>query len=198
MSRTFTTISPLDHGRRMSLDEFDLAEGQEGYLYELSRGVITVIHVPKPRHLAQVTAARRQFAAYDLAQSGRMHTIAGGGECKILVAGLESERHPDLAIYKTPPPDDKDVWAMWIPELVLEIVSPGSEHRDYFEKRDEYLLFGVQEYWILDAQRQEMLVLRRSRGKWTEAVLRPGEVYRTRLLPGFEFDCRLVFEAANL
>jgi hypothetical protein len=41
MTRTTTTIlGPSYHGRPMSLDEFDLAERQEGYLYELSRGVI--------------------------------------------------------------------------------------------------------------------------------------------------------------
>ena len=51
MSRTMTRIGPGDHGRRMSLEEFEHAEGQEGRLYELSRGVITVVDVPKPRHL---------------------------------------------------------------------------------------------------------------------------------------------------
>ncbi len=29
-------IGPEDHGRRMSLDEFDQAVGAEGYLYELN------------------------------------------------------------------------------------------------------------------------------------------------------------------
>jgi hypothetical protein len=45
--------------------------------------------------------------------------------------------------------------------------------------------------------RQEPLVLRRSRGLWVGRVVRPGEVYRTRLLPGFELDCATVFAAAN-
>ena len=54
MSKTITKIGPADHGRRMSLEEFDHAEGQEGYLYELSRGVITVADVPRRRHLLLV------------------------------------------------------------------------------------------------------------------------------------------------
>jgi Uma2 family endonuclease len=196
MSQVVTKIGPADHGRRMSLDEFDKAEAQEGYIYELSRGVITVSDVPSPRHLAQVMAIRRQLGAYDLSNPGRIHTIAGSGECKLLIAGLESERHPDVAVYTDPPPEE-EVWSMWIPVIVIEAVSPGSEQRDYHEKREEYLRFGVWEYWIVDADKREVLVLRRSSGEWKERTIRPPEVYRPRRLPGFEFSCEGVFQEAD-
>jgi Uma2 family endonuclease len=182
----------------MSLDDFNRAEGTPGHGYELSHGVVTVVDVPNPQHLAQVNAIRRQLAAYDLAHPGQIHTVAGGGECKVLLAEDESERHPDVAVYKTPPPEDEeDVWASWVPEIVIEVVSPGSEQRDYEDKRAEYLQFGVLEYWIVDAQRREVLVLRRSRGRWVERVVRPPALYRTRLLAGFEFACEAVFSAAE-
>ena len=196
MSTTTRIIGPQDHGRRMSLAEFEPIEVQPGYLYELSRGVVTVSDVPNPIHLAQVMAIKRQLGAYDLAHPGVLHSIAGSGECKILVGKLESERHPDFAIYKNPPPQGGNIWSAWIPEIVIEIVSPGSEHRDYVEKREEYLAFGVREYWIVDAGRQEVLILHRSGDQWSERVLRPPKVYRTRLLPGFEFACEAVFQAA--
>ena len=191
-------IGPADHGRRMSLADFEHAEVQEGRLYELGRGVIIVSDVPGPRHLMQLNAIRRQLHSYDFQHPGRVHTIGSGSDCKILIADLESERHPDLAIYKTPyPSGEEDVWAVWIPEIVIEIVSPGSEQRDYQEKREEYLQFGVQEYWIVDAERQEVLILRRVGGRWREKILRPPETYRTQLLPGFEFACAPVIDAAR-
>jgi Uma2 family endonuclease len=191
-------IGPADHGRRMSLEDFEHAEVQEGRLYELGRGVIVVSDVPNPVHFSQLMAIRRQLTAYELAHSGRIYGIAGAAECKIVLTALESERHPDLAIYNTPlPSDEEDVWAIWIPEIVIEIVSPGSEQRDYQEKREEYLQFGVQEYWIVDAERQEVLILRRVGGRWREKIIRPPETYRTRLLPGFVFACAPVFEAAR-
>ncbi|MBI3268917.1 MAG: Uma2 family endonuclease [Planctomycetes bacterium] len=196
MSRTALTIGPRDHGRRMTLDEFDAVDAAGGYVYELGRGVVTVVEVPGQRHLLQVDAARRQFDGYREQHPGRIHVVAGSGECKVLVAGLESERHPDLAIYLTPPPEE-DLWATWIPEIALEVVSPGSEHRDYVEKREEYLSFGVTEYWILDFERREMLVLRRSRGQWVERRVGGSEPLRTRLLPGFEFSCGAAFRAAG-
>ena len=161
MSITTRIIGPQDHGRRMSLAEFEPAEVQPGYCYELGRGVVIVSDVPARRHLAQVMALRRQLHAYDASSPGQIHTIAAGSECKILLADLESERHPDIVVYKNPPPEEEGDWAGWIPEIVIEVVSPGSEQRDYVEKREEYLAFGVREYWIADAGRQEVLILRR-------------------------------------
>lgn len=190
------TVGPADQGRQLRLEEFTSAYCQPGYLYELARGVLVVSDVPGRRHLALVTALRRQLSAYDLANVGRIHALASGSECKMVLTALESERHPDLAIYKTPPPDDEPLWALWIPEIVIEVVSPDSEQRDYAEKREEYLLFGVLEYWIFDADRQELLVLRRAGGQWRERRVGPTEVYRTRLLPDLELACGPVFDAA--
>lgn len=190
-------IGPPDHGRPMTLEEFDRAEGQEGYLFELSRGVIAASDVPKPKHLAMVTAARRQLAAYDLANPGKIFTIAAGSDCKILLADFQSERHPDIAIYKTAPPAGDDVWSIWVPELAIEVVSPSSMLRDYSEKPEEYLAFGIKEYWILDEERRAMLVHRRVSASWREQTVRPPKLYKTRLFPGLEFSCAAVFAAAD-
>jgi Uma2 family endonuclease len=97
----------------------------------------------------------------------------------------------------TAPPEDDYPWTIWFPEIVIEVVSPGSEQRDYEEKPEEYLRVGIREYWIVDAEKRETLVLRRSRGKWSPKTLRAGDIYETKLLPGFKFDCRPVFEAAD-
>src|SRR5438034_11604766 len=106
MLKATAKIGPKDHGRRMSLADYEHAEVQEGYRYELGRGVIIVSDVPGLRHALQLNAVRRQLTAHDLAHPGCIHAIFGGAECKLLVPPWESERHPDLSIYLTPPPDD--------------------------------------------------------------------------------------------
>ena len=83
------------------------------------------------------------------------------------------------------------------PDLVGEIASPSTATHDRNRKLRAYEIAGVREYWIVDADRGEVLVLRRFRGRWSERVIRPSEVYRTRLLPGFEFACAPVFQAAE-
>jgi hypothetical protein len=198
MPRTVTRIGPADNGRCMSIDEFAPAIGEPGSNYELSRGVVVVSDIPNPAHLGLVMAVRRQLAAYDLAYPGRIHAVASGSECKVLLRDLESERHPDLAVYKDPPPSrGEDVWESWVPELVVEVVSSDSVQRDYEEKREEYLHFGVREYGIVDPRKSEVLVLRRVKDRWRERVVRPPQVYRTRLLPDFAFDCGKVFAAGS-
>ena len=152
--------------------------------------------VPGPSHFAQVEAIRRQLYRYDASHPGVIHGIAAGSDAKILVADEQSERHPDLLIYKTPPPAT-DVWSTWIPEIVIEVVSPSSAHRDYEQKPAEYLAFGVSEYWIVDAAKREMTVLRRSRGQWARSAAKPGETYQTRLLPAFTLDVAAVLDAAK-
>ncbi len=51
------------------------------------------------------------------------------------------------------------------PDLVIEILSPGSRQKDLEVKRKIYAGFGVREYWIVDpdAQTIEVLVLRKQR-----------------------------------
>ena len=180
----------------MTLEQFDRAQGVAGSLYELSGGVVTVIEVPNRRHLVQMNAVKRQIHAYDGTCPGQIDSIATGSECKIRLAESKSERHPDLAIYKTPMPSGDDPWSRWVPEIVVEVVSAGSKRRDYVEKREEYLEFGVQEYWILDFEKRRMLVLRRAGDEWKELVVRPPELYETGLLPNLHFDCQAVFGAA--
>ena len=36
------------------------------------------------------------------------------------------------------------------PDWVLEVASPGTKHKDWGEKRDDYAAMGVPEYWLFD------------------------------------------------
>jgi len=198
MTTTATIIGPADEGRRMSLDEFLHAEGQGGRLYELSRGIVTAVDPPGLQSLRTINAIRKQLHQYEQKHAAPIYGVASAGECRLLVKDLESDRHPDLSVYKTPPPDSEDageIWSRWIPEIVIEIVSPSSQHRDFQQKPEEYLRFGVQEYWIVDVEGESMTVLRRSGGRWAERTLKAPETHRTRLLAGFEFSVAAMFEA---
>jgi Uma2 family endonuclease len=200
MGKTLVRIGPADHGRRMSLAEFEHAQVQEGYLYELSRGIITVSDVPNRQHMLLVGATRDRLQDYKSLNRGRIHIIASGNECKLLIPAFESERHPDLSVFLTEPPpiENANLWRHWFPEIVIEVVSPSSRKRDYEEKPAEYLRRGAREYWIIDPRKRAIVVMRRTRNRWTESLVRPPALYQTRLLPGLEFSCGVVFEAAGL
>jgi Uma2 family endonuclease len=199
MSRTQVIIGPADRGRRMTLDEFEFAEAREGHRYELGRGVVVVTDVPNPKHFAQIMAVKRAFMRQDLDHPGMIYGVATGSECKILVESAQSERHPDLAIYLTPPPAGlgRQSWRIWVPEIVIEIVSPGSHARDYEEKPSEYWEFGVKEYLVVDAQQEQVTLNTRGTDTWVSRQLSPGETYETPLLPGLRLAVGDVFAAAR-
>lgn len=190
-------IGPADQGRRMTLAQFVRADFQEGSLYELARGVVIVTEVPGIPHGRTVRRVARMFIHYGDEHPGVINYQAGGGECRLRLIGMQSDRHPDQAIYLDPPPPGKKPWSRWIPQIVVEVVSAGSEDRDYVEKREEYLRAGVAEYWILDPQLKRLLVLRRAGDIWVEVVVPVGKTYRTRLLPGLVVDPGALMDLAG-
>jgi Uma2 family endonuclease len=189
-------IGPQDNGRRMSLDDFDHAIVREGYLYELGKGVIEVSNVPAIAHGRCIQELRRQLVLYQAAHPDTINYLAGGSDAKLLIAPSQSERHSDMLLYLSPEPDMKDIWSVWVPDIVIEVVSPSSTKRDYEEKPDEYLEFGVAEYWIIDPAKSHMTAMTRWRGQWKKQVA--AQKYSTRLLPGFTLDIKRVIAAAKI
>jgi Uma2 family endonuclease len=83
-----------------------------------------------------------------------------------------------------------------VPELVIEIGSPGTRKRDETLKRRLYERTGVTEYWVVDPDLDAIRVYRRS----TEGFDRPKElsaeaadVLTTPLLAGLEIPLARVF-----
>jgi len=73
------------------------------------------------------------------------------------------------------------------PDLVVEILSPGTAGRDLGEKRDLYEQSGVAEYWIVDPKAGAVEVLTLRSGRYTRfGFFRRSEHLRSAILPGLE------------
>jgi len=48
---------------------------------------------------------------------------------------------------------------MGAPDLVVEVISPGSLRRDRYDKRELYARFGVKEFWLADVANRSLEVL---------------------------------------
>ncbi len=183
-----------DHGQKMSLKEFDRALRPPGQHYELAHGTIAAGAPPTARHEAIVAAVRSQLETFDQANPGNLYCVAGSDEARIVLYTHDSERHPDLAVYRTPPPETgPELSALWAPEIIVEVVSPETEYVDYVDKCEEYLQFGAAEYWVIDDARRELLFHRRSGGRWAEETIRASQRCSTRLLPGFSLSLARLF-----
>lgn len=81
------------------------------------------------------------------------------------------------------------------PLLVVEIVSPGQENRDYRYKRSEYAARGSAEYWIIDPMQQKVTVLEWVEGFYEEKVYTGDERITSPLLGNLEFTTAQVLQA---
>ncbi len=82
------------------------------------------------------------------------------------------------------------------PELVVEVLSPGAENerRDREVKLKLYSSRGVQEYWIVNWQKQQIEVYRRERATLKLiATLFMNDNLTSPLLPGLESPVAQLF-----
>jgi Uma2 family endonuclease len=81
------------------------------------------------------------------------------------------------------------------PDLVVEVLSPGTEKRDRTIKLKAYSKFGVKEYWMANAEKATVEVWHR-RGKKLvfHAVLDRAQTLTTPLLPGLEISLEKIFQ----
>jgi Uma2 family endonuclease len=83
------------------------------------------------------------------------------------------------------------------PALAVEVLSPGSRKMDLDLKRRVYDRFGVDEYWIVNPERDAITVHRRSAGGplavAAELTRAAGDSLTTPLLPGFACLLAVIF-----
>ena len=80
------------------------------------------------------------------------------------------------------------------PDLVVEILSPSTGHRDLGIKRNLYAKYGVREYWIVDPDRKTVEVLSwTENGYRTEAVVPGTGALRSALFPGLNLELAEIF-----
>lgn len=190
MSTVKLRIGPKDRGRRLSLEEFREAEETPGYLYELARGVLEVVHIPGDAHGQVVDNLHEAISRYRRLHRGLIRRICHGSDIRLLIPELESDRHPDLAVvFKGALKNDL---GRQIPSLVCEVVSPGARarRRDYQEKAEEYLRLRIQEYWSVDPELEEVVVLTRREDpagpSWVERRFAGNDLIVSALLPDLQ------------
>ena len=83
-----------------------------------------------------------------------------------------------------------------VPELVVEILSPGSHKTDELIKRKLYERFAVQEYWVVDPELDAIKVYRFTDGAFVrtaELSAEHDDALTTPLQPGFSVSLPDVF-----
>lgn len=134
-------------------DIYALPDGQRA---ELIDGQIYYMAPPTRRH---------QRITVELSTIINNYIKKRGGLCEVDIAPFavflnaddKTYVEPDISVICSP---DKltDRGCSGAPDWIIEIVSPGSRRMDYFTKLFKYRTAGVREYWIVDPEKDRILV----------------------------------------
>lgn len=104
-------------------------------------------------------------------------------------------REPDIMVILNAHLDRvRDTYIDGIADVVVEIVSPESDVRDYADKLTEYETAGVPEYWLIDPQRQQPVVHVLDGGRYRRAPLDAQGRLVSTVLPGFALAPALLWQ----
>ena len=189
---TLTKLGPMDHGRPYSLEEFEEADYEGGFKYELIDGRLFVSPMPDlpENSLEEWLGLKLRF--YSHKYPTRINYVSGKG--RVFISG---RRHttcpePDLSAYRDFPLDVPIRLRRWQdlrPILVVEIMT-GDAWKDLGRNVELYLQVpSIREYWVLDGREnpdEPALIQHRRHGKrWVVRTYPYGSTFTTRLLPGF-------------
>lgn len=136
-------------------DIYALPDGERA---ELIDGKIYYMAPPNRRHQEIVFSLSRKIADYIENKEG---------DCKVYLAPFavflnENDKNyvePDISVIcDNSKLNDKG--CSGAPDWIIEIVSPGSRQMDYFTKLFKYQTAGVKEYWIVDPEKDSVMVYR--------------------------------------
>ena len=176
-------LGPGSNGVLLEAWDFDEAEFEPGWRYELINGVLIV----NPPASVNERDANEELGHW-LRNYQDSHPQGKSLDCTVSEQTIRigtNRRRADRAIWAGLGrfPQENET-----PTIIVEFVSKGrrSRRRDYEIKRAEYLSVGVHEYWIIDRFTRTMTVLTTIRGKAGTRTIGEQQTYSTSLLPGFE------------
>jgi Uma2 family endonuclease len=182
---------PRDAGIPLTLDEFEHAEFEEGFRYELIHGVLVVNAAPleEERNANEVLGYWLYLYRETHPQGKSLDLTLPEHDLRTKIQVRRADRVLWTGLGRMPrtrgPVRRRD-----IPSIVVEFPSsrPADMRRDYEEKRIEYRDLGVREYWIFDRFRRALTVYRWQGKRWAKLIVPEGKDYSTPLLPGFELS----------
>jgi Uma2 family endonuclease len=183
--------------QRMSFDQFLNYDDGTDTLYELENGEL----IPMPAE-SELNCRIAMFLVATFLRLGIPHYCLKM-KSELAVSGSRvSVRLPDLMVLSEEGAAALEGASRSIvlldmppPSLVVEVVSPNQEKRDYRYKRSEYAARGIAEYWIVDPIQQRVTVLEWVEGLYEEQVYEGDMRMISLLLSNLELTAARVLQS---
>ncbi|MGH2354796.1 MAG: Uma2 family endonuclease [Chloroflexota bacterium] len=182
MARTELAPPASAPGEKMTYEEF--LTSYDGVWAEWVDGEVIVLMPPGTRH-ALLTAFLTSILTI-FAEVFKLGVVLSAPFQMKLGPG-RSGREPDVLFIASEHLDRLLPTRLDGPaDLVIEIISPESAHRDRHDKFLEYEAAGVPEYWLLDPDaRQAQFYRLGANGRYELMAVDAAGVFHSEVLPGF-------------
>ncbi|HSD72565.1 MAG TPA: Uma2 family endonuclease [Thermoanaerobaculia bacterium] len=169
----------------------DYARLDDDRRYEVIDGELFLTPSPTPYH--QMVKLRIEKILFDHVESHALGQILDA-PCDVVLSNFDVLQ-PDIffiSLERLATIGEK--YISDAPDLVVEVLSPGTRRRDRTLKSKRYALFGVREMWIADPDAKTIEVFVNSGERFRREAIHGGEdVLRSPLLPGLEIPLARVF-----
>lgn len=140
----------------------------DGKRYEIIDGDLYMTPAPVTRH--QIIAMRLSHALMTYLETHPVGIVLAA-PCDVLLSDVDILQPDLLVVLKNGTARITDKNVQGPPDLVIEILSPGTAGRDRDLKRKRYEHFGVREYWLVDPDQNTVEILRLEHNRFTRASL---------------------------
>lgn len=164
----------------------------DGKRYEIIDGDLFMTPAPATRH--QTIAVRLSHLLMTYLE-GHPVGIVLAAPCDVVLSEIDVVQPDLLLIRHDSAARITETNIQGPPDLIIEILSPGTATRDRDLKRKRYEHFSVQEYWLVDPDQNPLELLAVKHGRYVEAcrAARPAQCAPT-LLPGLVLDLGLLLK----
>lgn len=192
---TLATASP---SKLMTMEEYLNYDDGTDTRYELVNGELVKMPTESPTNCKIAKLLMLEFVKYIPIALICLKDI------EIAVSGKRAKvRLPDLAILSEDgyavlagQRSNTVTYEMPSPVLVVEVVSPGQENRDrdYRYKRTEYAARGINEYWIVDPEMQQITICLWVEGQYEDTVYKGDRQIASTVIADFVLTVNEIFE----
>jgi len=187
-------IGPADHDLSITEEDFDSAEFEEGFLYEIIEGKVYVSPLPNYPEAYLESWMLQKLFGYSAQHPGVISWISN--KTRVYVRGKKKPTvpEPDISCYTDPMPDVplREIrWWDMSPIIVAEILVDNDPKKDLVRNVDLYFQVpSIAEYWVLDGRdnpdQPTLIARKRSGKKWIVTTVPYAGTYTTSTLPDFQ------------
>lgn len=158
----------------------------DGKRYEIIEGDLCMTPAPVTRH--QIIVGRLLHVLLSYLETHPLGTVLTA-PCDVVLSNTDIVQPDVLYVQNNSKAQVTEQNIQGPPDMVIEVLSPGTAARDHDLKRKRYEYFGVKEYWLVDPDLNTFEILALHTGRYTQVCFatRPATC-TSALLPDLTLD----------